>query len=115
MNPTKQFVIRLMASLLLLTSCALAQTSTTSLQGTVTDPSTAAVANATVDLVSAERQVQRTATTGSQGEYRFQFLPPGTYTIEAWHEKLGTMTQKITLGTSEIKKIEFVFKSRPGA
>jgi len=81
MNPTKQFVIRLTASLLLLTSCALAQTSTTSLQGTVTDPSAAAVANATVDLVSAGTQVQRTAATGSQGEYRFQFLPPGTYAL----------------------------------
>jgi hypothetical protein len=81
MYPTKQFVSRLMASLLLLASCALAQTSTTSLQGTVTDPSAAAVANATVELVSAETQVQRTATTGSQGEYRFQFLPPGMYSL----------------------------------
>jgi hypothetical protein len=81
MNPTEQFVLRLMASLLLLTSCAQAQTSTTSLQGTVTDPSAAAVANATVELVSVETQVQRTASTGPQGEYRFQFLPPGTYTL----------------------------------
>jgi hypothetical protein len=83
MNPTKQFVLRLMASLLFLTSCVLAQTSTTSLQGTVTDPSAAAVANATVDLISAETQVQRTTTTGPQGEYHFQFLPPGTYTLTA--------------------------------
>ncbi len=51
MNPTKKFVLRLTASLLLLASCVLAQTSTTSLQGAVTDPSAAAVANATVDLV----------------------------------------------------------------
>jgi len=81
MNPTKRIVLRLMASLLLLTSCALAQTSTTSLQGTVTDPSGGAVANAAVDLVSPETKVQRTAATGSQGEYRFQFLPPGIYTL----------------------------------
>src|SRR6266849_3012641 len=67
MNPTKRILLRLMASLLLLSSCALAQTSTTCLQGTVTDQSGSAVTNATGDRVNAETKVQRTAATGSQG------------------------------------------------
>ena len=36
--------------------------------------------------------------------------PPGTYTIEAWHEKLGTMEQKVTIWPKETKEITFSFK-----
>jgi hypothetical protein len=55
------------------------------------------------------------AITGKDGTFDLSNLPPGTYTIEAWQEKLGTLTQKVTLGTDETKEIEFVFKPRPGA
>ena len=55
------------------------------------------------------------AITGKDGTFDLSNLPPGTYTIKAWQEKLGTLTQKITLGTDETKEIEFVFKPRPGA
>lgn len=33
----------------------------------------------------------------------------GTYTVEAWHEKLGTAIQKITIGANETKAVDFVF------
>ena len=72
---------RLAVSFLLLCGTALAQTSTTSLQGTVTDPTGAAVANAAVELVNVDSKTQREAATDAQGEYRFQFLPPGSYTL----------------------------------
>jgi hypothetical protein len=81
MNTTKRFVLRLMATLLLVASYALAQTSTTSLQGTVTDPSGGAVANAKLELLNIDSKAQRDATTDSQGEYRFQSLPPGNYSL----------------------------------
>jgi plastocyanin len=50
------------------------------------------------------------ATSGAGGAFSLKGLPPGTYTIEAWHEKLGTMTQPVTLGAKETKPITFTFK-----
>jgi len=50
------------------------------------------------------------AVTGKDGTFDLGNLPPGTYTIEAWHEKLGTSSQTITVGANETKEISFVFK-----
>jgi len=51
------------------------------------------------------------ATTGADGKFELKTLPPGTYTIEAWHEKLGTTTQMVTLGPKETKEVMFTFKA----
>ncbi|HMD34242.1 MAG TPA: carboxypeptidase regulatory-like domain-containing protein [Vicinamibacterales bacterium] len=45
------------------------------------------------------------------GKFEIKNLPPGTYTIEAWHEKLGAMTQSVTIATKDSKEINFVFKA----
>jgi len=51
------------------------------------------------------------AVTGEDGKFELKSLPPGTYTIEAWHEKLGTTTQSVTLGQKETKEVNFTFKA----
>jgi len=55
------------------------------------------------------------AVTVKDGSFEIANLPTGSYTITAWHEKLGTAVQKITVGESETKTMEFVFKAQPGS
>jgi plastocyanin len=50
------------------------------------------------------------AVTDKNGAFDIKNLPPGTYTITAWQEKLGTQTQKITMGAGEAKTLDFSFK-----
>jgi len=49
------------------------------------------------------------AVTANGGTFSLDGLPPGTYEIEAWHEKLGTQTQTVTVGEKESKAISFAF------
>jgi plastocyanin len=50
--------------------------------------------------------------TGPNGSFELKNLPPGAYTIEAWHEKYGTASQKAALGPKESKTVNLVFKAR---
>ena len=50
------------------------------------------------------------AISGKGGTFALAGLPPGTYTIEAWHEKLGAQTQMVTIAAKESKTITFAFK-----
>lgn len=61
----------------------LAQTSTTSVRGVITDPQGAVVPNATVTLNDPATGTSHTATTGAQGEYQFLQVVPGTYSLTA--------------------------------
>ena len=51
------------------------------------------------------------AVTDKDGKFSLKGLPPGTYTIEAWHEKLGVQTATVTLGAKETKDANFSFKA----
>src|SRR5579862_627249 len=50
------------------------------------------------------------AVTDKNGNFELKDVTPGTYTITAWQEKLGTQIQKVTVGASEAKTIDFAFK-----
>lgn len=49
------------------------------------------------------------AVSGTDGSFTISGLPPGTYTIEAWHEKFGTQTATVTIAGTESKAQNFTF------
>ncbi len=49
------------------------------------------------------------AVTGEAGTFSLPNLPPGTYTIEAWHERLGVQASQVTVGPKESKDVVFTF------
>lgn len=51
------------------------------------------------------------AITGEAGAFELTGLPPGEYTITAWHEKFGTRTAKVTLAPSGAATADFTFDS----
>lgn len=50
------------------------------------------------------------AVTGKDGRFVLKNVPAGNYTIIAWQERLGSQTEKISLGPKEAKNVEFIFK-----
>ena len=51
------------------------------------------------------------AVTGADGTFSLKGVPPGTYTVEAWHEKFGTRTTQVTVAPSQAQQASFVFDS----
>jgi plastocyanin len=47
------------------------------------------------------------AVTDNSGNFKLTDVPPGNYTVEVWHEKLGKNTQKVTVKAKEDAKVSF--------
>lgn len=72
------------------------------LQGTVSDPQGAAVANATVLLKSTETSAERSTTTDNDGFYFFQFVTPGAYQVTVRATGFRTLVRDgVTLALSQ--------------
>ncbi len=50
------------------------------------------------------------AVTGEEGTFEIKGLPPGKYTVEAWHEKFGTITAPIEVTSGATKDADFTFE-----
>jgi Carboxypeptidase regulatory-like domain/TonB dependent receptor len=87
-------LVTLTAGLGLIPNSSYAQVATTGkIAGVVTDSSGAAVPTATVSVKSTALMAERTTTSGADGAYLFDLLPPGTYEV--------TVTSKGFKGFSE--------------
>src|SRR5262245_43304209 len=93
--------------LLGLASVAVAQTTSGSITGAVTDPNHAAIAGATVKLTDESKNISLSATTDTEGRFVFPQVSPGTYklSVEASgfkkFERTGILlvaNDKLTLG-----------------
>ena len=49
------------------------------------------------------------AVTGEDGTFTIKGLPPGSYTVQAWHEKLGTKDMQVTVAPKDSKTVDFSF------
>jgi hypothetical protein len=51
------------------------------------------------------------AVSAKDGSYGIKNVPPGTYTLVFWHEKLGEQTQTVTVAAKESKTQDITYKS----
>lgn len=51
------------------------------------------------------------AVTGQDGSFALHNVPPGTYTLTAWHETYGSTEQSITVAPQQTQTVDLTFKS----
>lgn len=71
------------------------------ISGTVTDPSGAAIALASVELVNIGTDERRQVASSNSGSYAFTALPPGEYEVKATAAGFSTWTGKLVLRVSQ--------------
>jgi plastocyanin len=52
------------------------------------------------------------AVTGEDGAFTLEKLPPGEYTVEAWHEKYGKATETVTVADGQTVETGFKFAAK---
>lgn len=75
--------LSLLLACLLISTAVLAQSSTGSISGTITDDSGAALPGVTVTATNAATSATRTTVTNALGAYQLGLLPPATYSVDA--------------------------------
>jgi outer membrane receptor protein involved in Fe transport len=85
-----------------------AQSTTGSFQGTITDPSSAALPGATIVITNTATGLTRTTVTNQSGFYDASLLPPGTYNLTAELTGFQKVQQKdVTLAINQNKRVDF--------
>src|SRR5262245_10979054 len=79
----QQTIFTVLLAGLMLAIAGFAQSPTGAVNGTVTDPTGALVAGASITLRNADTGIASATRTNASGVYSFPSVPPGVYTVEA--------------------------------
>ncbi len=85
----------------------LAQATNGSIRGTVTDPSGAVLSKATVAVKNVATGFERRLTTGNEGTYLADNLPPGEYEIQVEAQGFQKQLKRVTVLTSNSVETNF--------
>src|SRR5579862_2374532 len=98
MGGFKRFGVRVFLagvfSFVALISVARAQVANVIVEGTIKDPSGAAIPNVTVTAISTQNGLQKTGTSDEQGRYTILSVPPGTYNVQAVGQGFATEEER---------------------
>ena len=87
------------------------QAVTATINGTVTDPSGAAITGAKVTATDTQRGTQYSGTTNSAGRYSIPNLLVGTYNVKVENTGFQTALQSnITLQLNQVAKLDFALQ-----
>src|SRR5712664_3526694 len=90
-------------------SCSLrllSQTAVTSLNGTVVDPGGAATPQADITLTNRESGFNQTRKSNAEGEYSFQQIPPGQYTVRITASGFAPQVRQIELLVNQTGRLD---------
>jgi hypothetical protein len=104
------FILPLLICVALLSLAAFAQKSTGAIQGTVTDPQKAVVANATVVIKNTATSAERTVMTDSDGQFQVPQLSPGTYELTITAQGFKTAKQTLTVSVGDTLTTELALE-----
>jgi len=107
---TSRVVRLLLLTCVFLTSRLWSQVATTSLRGTLSDPSGALVPGASLTLVRPDTGFTAKMTTNSGGAYIFQQLDPGAYELTAASAGFATQALKVRLLVDEPATLNLTMK-----
>ncbi len=94
----------------LLAQAALAQGTSASVKGVITDPAGALLPGVTVTAQNTDTTLKQTAVTSASGLYTLALLPPGNYRITATLRNFETYTQLTTLTVGQAAALDFTLQ-----
>src|SRR5258705_6143618 len=96
-----------LCGLLLLVSASLSATIFSSITGLIHDPQHRPVQAAKVKVWANNSNWSQTTTSDASGQFRFDSVPLGTYTVEVDSEGFTPQTQQFTLGSGSEARLHF--------
>lgn len=109
----RRYAYLFLPSFLVLTFGLRAQTFTGSIAGRVADLHHAEVGGATLTLESVDRGFTRSTQSNSQGEYLFQLVPPGMFTVKAEAKGFADTALNIEVVVATPVRADFTLNVQP--